>query len=728
MGDTDTTTAALDAAAQGIPIFPLHHPDHDGRCSCGDTGCTSPGKHPRTSHGVHDATTDPDTIRGWWRRWPDANIGAATGPASGILAIDIDGPDGTATLDALERLHGPLPATPNVATGRGHHLLYAWPPGLEAGNTAGRLGPGIDTRGAGGYIVWPGSHHACGVTYRWENETMTLADPPGWLVALLTKPTNGGNGTTGATPGRAWIDATLGGMTTDITHTPEGQRNTVLNAKAWRAGRLVAGGALPADRTRQALTDAAHHAGLTARETAATIESGLAAGAAHPTTPADRAAAPPAPPDLWTARPWLTHIRDAAHARLTSPVAVLHCILARTAAVLPHTIKLPPTVGTHVGLSFLAAIVAPPGVGKSSANAVAADLLAAGDLLADTDQLPLGTGEGLAEVLFGVVSEPDPDTGKTVKIKRQVRHNAFVFGDEGEMLGALGGRTGATLTSTLRSIFTDGTLGQTNASEDRRRRIPAGRYAFGVVVAFQDDAAETLLGDVGGGTPQRFAYAAATDPTIEWPAPPWPGPLELEPPRALMESHRDIVHGIVAHVMGLDPAVAAQIASDRLAVTRGTRTLDPLDAHRNLLRLKIAGLCCLHDHRFDIDNRDWTLAGRIIDLSDTTRTALTVRLAARHQSDEEHRARREGARRVISDEMADAAAHTRTIRSIADRVAAIVATEGPRSKGDLVRRFSRGRREMLDEALRYAVETGVLTVSGDDRPGTEGTIVGLKET
>ena len=69
--------AALCYTARGWPVFPVHT-SRDGRCSCGDAECERVGKHPRTSHGVKDATTSEDTIRLWWGAWPDANIGIAS--------------------------------------------------------------------------------------------------------------------------------------------------------------------------------------------------------------------------------------------------------------------------------------------------------------------------------------------------------------------------------------------------------------------------------------------------------------------------------------------------------------------------------------------------------------------------------------------------------------------------------------------------------------------------
>src|SRR5580704_17594649 len=83
---------ALLYAKFGWYVLPVHSM-RDGQCSCGNKTCGSPAKHPRSKHGEKDATNDRGEMEQWWRRWPDANIGIATGP-SGLVALDIDGPDG----------------------------------------------------------------------------------------------------------------------------------------------------------------------------------------------------------------------------------------------------------------------------------------------------------------------------------------------------------------------------------------------------------------------------------------------------------------------------------------------------------------------------------------------------------------------------------------------------------------------------------------------------------
>jgi putative DNA primase/helicase len=120
---TSRRNQALRFARHGWRVLPLYATS-DGKCECAaEQSCKHAGKHPRTRNGVKDATTDRTIIKAWWRRWPDANIGIATGPTSGIFVLDVDGNAGKASLAELQAEHGRLPKTVTVKTGKGRHLF-----------------------------------------------------------------------------------------------------------------------------------------------------------------------------------------------------------------------------------------------------------------------------------------------------------------------------------------------------------------------------------------------------------------------------------------------------------------------------------------------------------------------------------------------------------------------------------------------------------------------------
>jgi hypothetical protein len=179
--------SALGYARRGWQVMPLHEIT-GGRCTCGKDNCRSPGKHPRTRHGLNDASADEAVIRDWWARWPTANVGIRTGPESGFFML---GPDGQAGIDALtdlEQQHGPLPPTPRLRSGGGgRHYYLAWPSDGAIKTGANHNGLPIDVRGAGGLVVAPPSAHVSGGCYTWElsPEDIGLAAAPSWLLDWL---------------------------------------------------------------------------------------------------------------------------------------------------------------------------------------------------------------------------------------------------------------------------------------------------------------------------------------------------------------------------------------------------------------------------------------------------------------------------------------------------------------------------------------------------------------
>lgn len=184
-----TGSAALHYIRLGWHVLPVHG-IKDGRCTCGNAGCSSPGKHPMTASGVKDASADEKQILEWWTRWPNANVAIATGP-SGLLVLDVDpkngGEDG---LKQLLRKEGEgILATLRVKTGSGGLHAY-YKRSLPLRNSAGTLGPGLDTRGEGGFVVAPPSQHYSGNEYTWAQgqfpgETPLIEVPAGLADKLL---------------------------------------------------------------------------------------------------------------------------------------------------------------------------------------------------------------------------------------------------------------------------------------------------------------------------------------------------------------------------------------------------------------------------------------------------------------------------------------------------------------------------------------------------------------
>lgn len=155
-------------------VFPCHTPilKVGWKCSCEawrrkkqpDYECYNPGKHPRTSHGLDDATIDPEIITDWWTQWPNANIGINCGK-SGLLVIDLDEYKENYKGHDLDLDEETITA---ITGGGGTHLFYKSEAGDFFGNSNKKLPSGIDIRGAGGYVIVAPSLHISGQRYQWE--------------------------------------------------------------------------------------------------------------------------------------------------------------------------------------------------------------------------------------------------------------------------------------------------------------------------------------------------------------------------------------------------------------------------------------------------------------------------------------------------------------------------------------------------------------------------------
>jgi P4 family phage/plasmid primase-like protien len=183
---------ALSLASNGLLIVPMHAA-RNGQCTCHNGGaCPSPGKHPLTPHGLRDASSDSAVVKRWWRDNPDASIGIAMGPESGLIAIDVDPRNGgTATLQKKETELGKLPNTVTSLTGGGGlHLVFKHPSFRVSKDSHGKLlGLGLDVLAEGSIMIVPPSRHKACKRYRWEAGKSLLemkpADlPDAWLVRL----------------------------------------------------------------------------------------------------------------------------------------------------------------------------------------------------------------------------------------------------------------------------------------------------------------------------------------------------------------------------------------------------------------------------------------------------------------------------------------------------------------------------------------------------------------
>jgi len=399
--------------------------------------------------------------------------------------------------------------------------------------------------------------------------------------------------------------------------------------------------------------------------------------------------------DLWTERPVFEHILQAARSRLVSPFAVLGCVLARVAAFTPPTTCLPPTIGGTAPLSLYIALHGASGDGKSSPAECAAALLPHVPE-GCKGPLGLGSGEGLIEAYLDRVEEKGDD-GKTRRVQKQTYHGILFTLDEGEILGDIGSRKGSTIMPILRTAWSGSDLGQANAGEDTKRHLKGKRYHLGLVTLWQDDAGATLLADATGGTPQRFVWMPTADAGLERIIIPWPGSLDWQPP-----NFNKMGDEWFYEPLELPDEITTQIRHDRWDVLQRVVKLNPLDAHRNLNKLRVAGILAVLDSRKNITADDWRIAERLMCISDAVRDMLIDR-TKQHAVE---RVRVDAVKHAMRDAVVESSANDRALQRAAKAVWRTCDQSTERAtKRDITHRITGRDRALVsvDEAITEAV-------------------------
>lgn len=417
------------------------------------------------------------------------------------------------------------------------------------------------------------------------------------------------------------------------------------------------------------------------------------------------------PETFWSSRAVFQHIRQAAHSQGCSGDLVLYSTLARLSGMLSHRIRAVTGIGGRASLNIFAAMVGTSGSGKSISAGCVRDLIAPLD---DDfrDGLPIGTGEGIAETFMGSVDEPTgelhlkgPYKGDPVmaKVRKQVRHNAFFYVDEGQALAQLGSRTGSTLGETLRRAAIGEALGQTNASEERTRYIAPGTYSLGLLAGFQPAIATAVLADAHTGTPQRFYWGLADDPTIPDVPPPWPGAIEPHPCRNRPDEPVDVA---------FPERIKRMLWADRVARGRGEIEVAELDGHAGLMKVKLAALFAILDGgRLVVTEEDWELAETAWQSSCAVRDALVLRA---HREAEAERTRMEDAkihaelRSHVAKKDADL-----TLERVAHLVRRHASQVGGITYGGLKKALASRDRPAAEKAVSLAVTRGWVYEEGD---------------
>lgn len=292
---------ALSYAAASIPVFPCRARDEETDDYDRETGelIVLKAKTPLVSSGFKGATLNERIIRIHWERNPGAMVGIPTGESLGAWVLDVDVhkdddgnvTNGYETLAALEAKHGELPPTATAKTaGGGEHRYFKYVPGVR---NRGKLGVGLDVRGAGGYVIAPGSRTGDGKEYLWvdhDGEGLPpLAEAPEWLLSFVLPPpaahtTSPYNYTSGEN--EAYVERAVEAELNLLATTSQGERGSQVNKSAFSLGTLVGAGALSRSEAEAGLFDAAYANGVVSKdgekEVRAKIRRGLDAGIRQP--------------------------------------------------------------------------------------------------------------------------------------------------------------------------------------------------------------------------------------------------------------------------------------------------------------------------------------------------------------------------------------------------------------------------------------------------------------
>lgn len=765
-------TAALAYASAGVHVFPARVTIVNGR------KVVSPIASWREASTTDPAVIA--SWFGESGQWRDASLCIDCGRSGIVVVdLDRNGSaDGVAAWAALVREHA-LTVTPvRVRTPSGGEHWYYRCNGRVVGNTQSKIAPGIDTRGLGGFVLaWPSRDIRGGYGRIDLAALATAPEVPGavadWVNAKPAeepRPASAWNAPSTELalirpPGRAFTPTQAFEFYDPpyqrfrAMRTPEDHGfNGALNALACVWSHFVPA-FMTAEQAEAWLFEAATHNRSVEWQGEAAVRATIRSGLSQRSAPwraelaeerpaaiigeiVETATGAPAPiglnlpEEFWAARPELTHIRQAAHSRGRSGDVALFAVLARLAALWPHEIRLDTGVASPASANLFVAVVGPSSAGKSTSVSVARSLVPLPSWCREggkfADSYPLGTGEGIAESFMGwdyvpARKVPDKDGNmvqplnreggpKMERVRMQVRHNALFYMDEGEALGKMLERTGATVGETLRRGWSGGTLGQANGRAETTRIIDEGTYSIGLVIGFQPGTCQLLLADAAAGTPQRFLWTWATDPAIPGDRVAHPGALRAfwpEPPTdGWLVGHR--APGQPVTFAG---SIRERLWVDTVARGHGEVAVSEMDGHQPLALVKVSALLAQLDGRRNVTEDDWALACmvwatscRVRDWAIAYGRWLAGKAAAVSRT---AYAEREGA--AESSRLAvRASAESAAVERVARRVATRIHERGATSLRDVRHDVASRDRQHLGAALDRAAELGWIKVNGTE--------------
>ena len=436
--------------------------------------------------------------------------------------------------------------------------------------------------------------------------------------------------------------------------------------------------------------------------------------------PADDLGPARLPASFWAARLSLGHIRQAARSKRIGSDGLLLACLIRASCGLDPIWVLPDIVGVPQSVNLFGALVVGSGGGKSSAKALAAQLVKLPEPLpmglgmdgeeastrGTTKTVSMGTAEGILDS-FGTQEGQHP--------WQKGQWAVLVDADELDHFMA-SMKQGANTSAQLRMMWSGEQLGGSYRGKMSKAKIARQDYRLGLLVGAQPQRTAPLLNgaEAHGGTPQRFIWLTTLmEPGIEAE---WPGELEWEPwwqrPGAPIRAEGmwgfTDSNGQACNRYGIrvDEKVRAQVIHEHEVQASSMESELRLDGHRNLLRLRTAVALGLLDRPAEdpqVTWQDWTLAGQLLDVSDEIREWMTDLGRKARISD-------------VAGTLQTKRSAERTIEHDIERIGGVIVRallkHGPQNKKQLKARLAQKDRPMLDEVLEQLLAAGRIVRAG----------------
>lgn len=410
------------------------------------------------------------------------------------------------------------------------------------------------------------------------------------------------------------------------------------------------------------------------------------------------------PVEFYEQRVWLKDLRRIAHERMAAADAVLGSYLAIVASQIPPGLRLDTSIGSPLTASLYVIMVGPSGRGKTKGTSVAKKLYRE-HIVSEV----LATGEGLVEAFWGKTKIQDPNTLKFTTERAQVHTNKLFVLDEGQGLLQMEKRVGNMTGVILRSAWSGSDAGQSNATEERKRKLEAGTYNLGLVMGMQNEVAGELLADPSLGTPQRFLWFSVIDPTMKLTDvdrpfddvlthPIHPSHIRLAPPSFIGGS---TTLDLTPMPMTLDASIRRRLREEDYLKSTGQIAVDEQDSQKPASLGKLAMIFAYLDGHDHVNEDHWNMATTVYDTSALVREQLL---------EMEHRRQRDGKLAIAQDKAREKQAIGRygheqveTMQKIYDWIA-----NGKNTRRAITQNAKGARREVLADVLDQMVKAGYL--------------------